>query len=156
MADHDRPGRPRPIERLAAFTALAALPGALTTLIVGAVMNWAALVATVAALLVGVTAGWHAVSRRGMRRAMAGLGMVLTAVWNRRGGEGGSAGSGVLVPRAHGEHMHAGIVPDTSERGTAAVGALGRRPLARPAQRTGMMSGAPSRTASAVWSSGCC
>ncbi|MFD9224632.1 diacylglycerol/lipid kinase family protein [Streptomyces sp. NPDC060064] len=77
MADHNRPGRPRPIERLAAFTALAALPGALTTLIVGAVMNWAALVATVAALLVGVTAGWHAVSRRGMRRAMAGLGMVL-------------------------------------------------------------------------------
>ncbi|WP_266539887.1 diacylglycerol kinase family protein [Streptomyces sp. NBC_01142] len=77
MADHDRSGRPRPAERLAAFVALAALPAALTILLVGAVMNWAALVAAVVALLVGVTAGWHAVSRRGTRRAVAGLGTVL-------------------------------------------------------------------------------
>ncbi|NUK32407.1 NAD(+)/NADH kinase [Streptomyces lunaelactis] len=77
MTDHDRPGRPRPVERLAAFIALAALPVAMTTLIVGAVMNWEATVAAVAALLVGVTAGWHAVSRKGMRRALAGLGAAL-------------------------------------------------------------------------------
>ncbi|MET7619178.1 diacylglycerol kinase family protein [Streptomyces sp. NPDC005408] len=77
MADHDRPARPRPTERLAAFFALAALPVALTVLLVGAVLNWAALVTAVVALLVGVTAGWHAVSRRGLRRAVAGLGTVL-------------------------------------------------------------------------------
>ncbi|MEV6786783.1 hypothetical protein AB0M96_31105, partial [Streptomyces sp. NPDC051098] len=65
--------RPRPVERLAASVALVALPAALIILVVGAFRNWAALLAAVVALLVAVIAGWHVVTRKGLRRAAAGL-----------------------------------------------------------------------------------
>lgn len=72
--------RPRPVERLAASVALVALPAALVILVVGAFRNWAALLAAVVALLVGVIAGWHVVTRKGLRRAAAGLVAVLAFV----------------------------------------------------------------------------
>jgi diacylglycerol kinase family enzyme len=63
--------RPSAGRRLAAAAALAALAAAAVLLLVGAVIQLGAVVLAFISLLVCATAGWYAVSRRGVVRAIA-------------------------------------------------------------------------------------
>ena len=66
-----QPHRPTAVERAAAAVALLALAGALVLLLAGIVRHFASVILAILALLVFVTAGWYAVSRRGVVRAVA-------------------------------------------------------------------------------------
>ena len=66
-----QPRRPTAVERAAAAAALLALAGALVLLLAGIVRHFASVILAILALLVFVTAGWYAVSRRGVVRAVA-------------------------------------------------------------------------------------
>ena len=58
---------------------MAALAAALVLLLIGAALNWGAVLAAFVALLICATAGWYAVSRRGVVRVIA-LVVVVVAV----------------------------------------------------------------------------
>jgi diacylglycerol kinase family enzyme len=66
-----QPHRPTVVERAAAAAALLAEAGALVLLLAGVVRHFVSVILAVLALLVLVTAGWYAVSRRGVVRAVA-------------------------------------------------------------------------------------
>ena len=66
-----QPRRPSALERAAAAAALLALAGALVLLLVGIVRHFVSVILAILALLVFVSAGWYAVSRRGLVRAVA-------------------------------------------------------------------------------------
>jgi uncharacterized membrane protein YphA (DoxX/SURF4 family) len=65
------PQRPSAGRRLAAVAALATLVAAAVLLLIGIALHLAAVVLAFTSLLVGATGDWHAVSRRGVVRAIA-------------------------------------------------------------------------------------
>jgi diacylglycerol kinase family enzyme len=67
----DTTHRPALGERAAALAALLALAAAVLLLLVGVVLHFAAVLLTLIGVLVLVTAGWYAVSRRGVVRAVS-------------------------------------------------------------------------------------
>jgi diacylglycerol kinase family enzyme len=72
----DTAHRPTLGERAAALVALLALAAAVLLLLVGVVLHYLAVVLTLVGLLVFVTAGWYAVSRRGVVRAVSLVTMI--------------------------------------------------------------------------------
>lgn len=72
----DTAHRPMLGERAAALVALLALAAAVLLLLVGVVLHYLAVVLTLVGLLVFVTAGWYAVSRRGVVRAVSLVTMI--------------------------------------------------------------------------------
>jgi diacylglycerol kinase family enzyme len=75
----DATHRPKPGERAAALVALLALAAAVLLLLVGVVLHFLAVVLTLVGVLVLVTAGWYAVSRRGVVRAISLVTMLAAA-----------------------------------------------------------------------------
>ena len=74
-----QPRRPSAVERAAAAAALLAVAGALVLLLAGIVRHFVSVILAILALLVFVSAGWYAVSRRGLVRAVA-LAAIVVAV----------------------------------------------------------------------------
>jgi diacylglycerol kinase family enzyme len=75
----DAGGRPKPLRRVAAAVALAALVAALVYLAVSAIQHWDVLLVSVVSLGVAVVAAWYILSRRGVARAIA-LGVAVLAL----------------------------------------------------------------------------